>query len=102
MFKEEIQELNPGRLIDTRKICPYLYNYCLKNECNAFVEDFDIKIITLEDKISSEDAGIPWEANLEKQGWKFKCSSTSEIGPENQDSLYFKRRDETYYGRCLI
>lgn len=102
MFKEEIQELNPGRQIVIGKICPYLRCKCITGNCNAFVEDFDIKIITLEDKISYEDAGIPWEDNLKKQGWKFKYSSTSEIGPDNQDSLYFKRRDETYYGRCLI
>ena len=59
MFKEEIQELNPGRQIVIGKICPYLRCKCITGNCNAFVEDFDIKIITLEDKISYEDAGIP-------------------------------------------
>ena len=104
LFRDEIKKLNPGRQIVIEKICPYLKSKCITSNCNAFAEDFDIKIVTLEDKISyeDEDADIPWEANLDKQGWKLKCSSTSEIGPDNQDSLYIKRRDEHYYGRCLI
>lgn len=102
LFEEEIKKLNPGREIVVNKICPYIKAKCLQNDCNAFTEDFDIKIVTLEDKISYEDANIPWEANLKKQGWTFKLGNTSEIGPDNQDSLYFKRRDGIYYGRCLI
>ena len=104
LFRDEIKKLNPGRQIVIEKICPYLKSKCITSNCNAFAEDFDIKIVTLEDKISyeDEDADIPWEANLDKQGWKLKCSSTSEIGPDNQDSLYIKRRDEHYYGICLI
>ena len=102
LFRDEIKKLNPGRQIVIEKICPYLRSKCIASSCNAFAEDFDIKIVTLEDKISYEDADIPWEANLKKQGWKFKLESTSGIGPDNQDSLYFKRRDEHYYGRCLI
>lgn len=102
LFRDEIKKLNPGRQIVIEKICPYLKSKCITDNCNAFAEDFDIKIITLEDKISYQDADIQWEANLKKQGWKFKLESTSGIGPDNQDSLYFKRRDEHYYGRCLI
>lgn len=102
LFRDEIKILNPGRQIVIEKICPYLRSKCITGNCNAFAEDFDIKIVTLEDKISYEDVDIPWEANLKKQGWKFKLESTSVNGPDNQDSLYFKRREETYYGRCLI
>lgn len=102
MFEKEINKLNPGRQIVIEKICPHLKSKCIKSLCNAFEEDFDIKIVTLEDKIRYEDIEVDWEANLEKQGWKFNCGSTSEIGPDNQDSLYFKRRDQVYYGRCLI
>ena len=96
LFRDEIKKLNPGRQIVIEKICPYLRSKCIASSCNAFAEYFDIKIVTL------EDADIPWEANLKKQGWKFKLESTSGIGPDNQDSLYFKRRDEHYYGICLI
>lgn len=102
LFEEEINKLNPGRKIRVDLICPYIKAKCLQSDCNAFAEHFKTKIVTLEDKISYQDADIPWEVNLEKQGWKLQCGSTSEIGPDNQDSLYFKRQDEIYYGRCLI
>ena len=102
MFEKEIKELNPGRQIVINKVCPYLKSKCIGDSCNAFAEDFDINIVTLEDKIKYEDIEVDWEANLKRQGWKFRAGSASELGPDNQDSLYFKRREETYYGRCLI
>lgn len=102
MFREEIKELNAGRKIIVDKFCPYIKARCLGDSCNAYAEHFETRIITLEDKIMYENADIPWEDNLDKQGWKLKCGSTSEIGPDNQDSLYIKRQDEIFYGRCLI
>ena len=102
LFEEEINELNPGRKIKVDKICPYIKDKCIKSLCNAYAEHFETRIITLEDKIMYQNADISWETNLDKEGWKFNCGSTSEIGPDNQDSLYFKRQDEISYGRCLI
>ena len=102
MFEKEIKELNPGRQIVIEKICPFIKDKCMQGLCNAFAEDFEVKIVTLEDKIKYENLEVDWKANLKSQGWKFRCESTSGIGADNQDSLYFKRREETYYGRCLI
>ena len=102
LFRDEIKELNAGRKIIVNKICPYIKDKCIKSLCNAYSQYFETKIITLEDKIMYQNADIPWEDNLDKQGWKLKCSSTSEIGADNQDSLYIKRQDKIFYGRCLI
>jgi hypothetical protein len=102
MFKEEIQELNLGRLIDTSKVCAYLYNNCLKQQCNAYAEHFETKIITLEDKISFQNSDINWEHELIKDGWVFKSVSKSCCGPDNQDSLYIKKSEILNLGCCLI
>ena len=102
MFKEEIQEVNSGRLIDTNKICPYIKDKCLKNLCNAYAKHYETKIVTLQDKISYEDADIPWEYNLISNGWIFESSSKSCCGPDNQDSFYIKKSEILNLGRCLI
>jgi hypothetical protein len=102
MFKEEIQELNPGRKIVLYKICPYIKDICMKGRCNAYAEHFETNIVTLEDKIAHQDIEFDWELDLKERGWKFNCGSKSNIGPDNQDSLYFKKQDEIKYGRCLI
>lgn len=102
MFEEEIRELNPGRLIHTNKICPHLYDYCLKESCNAYVNHYEIKIVTLEDKIRFENSDIDWEYELIKDGWDFKSGSTSDCGPANQDSLYVKKSEISNSGRCLL
>lgn len=105
LFEKEIQELNPGRKIVVDKICPHIKAKCLRDECNAYAEHFVtkvIKVITLGDESMYLNADIAWEDSLKKQGWEFKCSATSTIGPHNLDSLYFKRQDEIFYGRCLI
>lgn len=102
LFEEEIKKLNPGREIVVNKICPYIKAKCLQYKCNAYAEHFKTKVITLEDKIMYQSAGIVWEDSLKKQGWEFKCGTNSMVGPYNMDSLYFKRQDEIFYGRCLI
>ena len=102
MFKEEIQELNPGRLIDTNKMCPYIKAKCVMGKCNAYVEHFETNIVTLEDKIAYEDIGFDRKSDLKERGWTFNSGSNSTIGPYNQDSLYIKKQDVIKYGRCLI
>ena len=102
MFKEEIKELNPGRKIELHKICPYLKEVCIKDKCNAYVEHTETTIVTLEDKIAHENKEFDWESNLARRGWLFNCGSKSNIGPDNQNSLYIKTQDKLYYGRCLI
>lgn len=102
-FKEQIDRINPGRLIDTNKMCPYIKDKCVKDKCNAFVAHHEINIVSLEEKISDENKGIDWEKNLEIDNWKKHAISKSAIGPDDQDTLYVRvRNSEIGQGRCVI
>ena len=102
-FKEQIDRINPGRLIDVKKICPYLNQVCIRDRCNAFAAHHEINIVTLEEKIHDQNKGIDWEKNLEIDNWKKYAISRSAVGPDDQDTLYIRARDiETGQGRCLI
>ena len=102
-FKKQIKRINPGRLIDVKKICPYLNQVCIRDRCNAFVVHHEINIVTLEEKIQDESKGIDWEKILEINNWKKHAISRSAVGPDDQDTLYIRARGpETGQGRCVI
>lgn len=102
-FKEQIDRINPGRLINVKKICPYLNQVCIRDRCNAFVVHHEINIVTLEEKIQDESKGIDWEKILEINNWKKHAISRSAVGPDDQDTLYIRARGpETGQGRCII
>ena len=102
-FKEQIDRINPGRLIDVKKICPYINQVCIKDRCNAFAHHHEINIVTLEEKIQDESKGIDWERALEINDWRKHAISMSVIGPDDQDTLYIRVRSPgTGQGRCLI
>ena len=102
-FKEQIDRINPDRLIDVKKICPYLNQVCIRDRCNAFVVHHEINIVTLEEKIQDESKGIDWEKILEINNWKKHAISRSAVGPDDQDTLYIRARGpETGQGRCII
>ena len=102
-FKKQIKRINPGRLIDVKKICPYLNQVCIRDRCNAFVVHHEINIVTLEEKIQDESKGIDWEKILEINNWKKHAISRSAVGPDDQDTLYIRARGpETGQGRCII
>ena len=103
MFEEEIKRINPVRLIDTRKICPQIYDYCIKDKCNAFSLHYDIKIVTLEEKIAYQNKNYDWGKEISINNWVSYSESRSATGPDDQDTLFIKKRDiETGAGRCLI
>ena len=102
-FKKQIKRINPGRLIDVKKICPYINQLCIRDRCNAFVVHHEINIVTLEEKIQDESKGIDWEKILEINNWKKHAISRSAVGPDDQDTLYIRARGpETGQGRCII
>lgn len=102
-FKKQIKRINPGRLIDVKKICPYLNQVCIRDRCNAFAAHHEINIVTLEEKIQDESKGIDWEKILEINNWKKHAISRSAVGPDDQDTLYIRARGpETGQGRCVI
>ena len=102
-FKEQIDRINPGRLINVKKIYPYINQVCIRDRCNAFVAHHEINIVTLEEKIQDESKGIDWEKILEINNWKKHAISRSAVGPDDQDTLYIRARGpETGQGRCVI
>lgn len=102
-FKKQIKRINPGRLIDVKKICPYLNQVCIRDRCNAFAAHHEINIVSLEEKIQDESKGIDWEKILEINNWKKHAISRSAVGPDDQDTLYIRARGpETGQGRCVI
>ena len=102
-FKEQIDRINPGRLIDVKKICPYINQLCIRDRCNAFVVHHEINIVIFEEKIQDESKGIDWEKILEINNWKKHAISRSAVGPDDQDTLYIRARGpETGQGRCII
>lgn len=101
-FKKQIKRINPGRLIDVKKICPYLNQVCIRDRCNAFAAHHEINIVSLEEKIQDESKGIDWEKILEINNWKKHTISRSAVGPDDQDTLYIRARSETGQGRCVI
>ena len=102
-FKKQIKRINPGRLINVKKICPYINQLCIRDRCNAFAAHHEINIVTLEEKIQDESKGIDWEQILEINNWKKHAVSRSAVGPDDQDTLYIRARGpETGQGRCVI
>lgn len=103
-FKKQIKKVNPGRLIDVRKICPHLKTECIKTNCNAFAFHNEINIVSLEEKIQEEKNGHDWEKILKINDWKLHAISKSTIGPDEQDSLYIRVVDpeKTGQGRCKL
>ena len=102
-FKKQIKRINPGRLINVKKICPYINQLCIRDRCNAFAAHHEINIVTLEEKIQDESKGIDWEKILEINNWKKHAISRSAVGPDDQDTLYIRARGpETGQGRCII
>ena len=95
--KKKIAEINPGRLIQTTKICPHLNQVCIKDRCNAFEPHFNIRTVTLEEKIENENI----HNDLVNNGWYLETSTSSSIGPDNQDSLY-SRQEQSTWARCLV
>ncbi len=103
LFKKQIKRINPGRLINVKKICPYINQLCIRDRCNAFAAHHEINIVTLEEKIQDESKGIDWEQILEINNWKKHAVSRSAVGPDDQDTLYIRARGpETDQGRCII
>ena len=102
-FKKQIKRINPGRLINVKKICPYINQLCIRDRCNAFAAHHEINIVTLEEKIHDQNKGIDWEKILEINNWKKYAISRSAVGPDDQDTLYIRARGpETGQGRCII
>ena len=102
-FKKQIKRVNPGRLIDTRKICPHIGIACIKDKCNAFSLHHEINIVSLEEKIANQNNGRDWEKELLIDNWVRYSISRSATGPDDQDTLFIRNRDiETGAGRCLI
>ena len=88
-------------MIDTRKICPHTYDYCIKDKCNAFSLHYRTKIVTLQEKIVYQNYDYDWEKELSINNWVRYYGCISAIRPDDQDTLFINDRDfDTNVGRC--
>ena len=70
--KKILKRINPGRLIDTTKTCPLIKDQCIKSRCNAYQRNMDINYVSQSeiDKYIEDGHNTDWKENIEKDGWK--------------------------------
>ena len=110
---KRIKKINPGILIDTRKICPLLGKQCIGDECLSFSPNFGINIVSWEEslkmkqKASEEEYGSigdeAWMEKLAKDGWELNSKIVTPRHCLLDETTYIfscKPQNNTF-GRCI-
>lgn len=110
-INERIKKINPGILIDTRKICPLLGKQCIGNECLSFNPNFGINVVSLEESLKLKQEAFnkgnieedSWINNLLKEDWELNSTIvTPKHGSLDETTYIFSRKPEdNTFGRCI-
>lgn len=112
-INKAIKKINPGILIDTRKICPLLGRQCIGDECLSFSPNFGINIISWEESLAikriflenadNADNAENWMEELFDDNWELNSEIvTPRLNSLDETTYIFtsKPLDNTF-GRCI-
>ena len=105
-----INKINPGILIDTRKICPLLGKHCIGNDCLSFSPNFGINVVSWEESLKIKqkflenvDNDKDWMGELFDDDWELNSVITiPRICSLDETTYIFSRKPEdNTFGRCI-
>lgn len=105
-----INKINPGILIDARKICPLLGKHCIGDECLSFSQNFEINVVSWEESLKikqkfleNADEEENWMEELFEDNWKLNSTIVTPRHSSIDETTYIFYRiplDNTF-GRCI-
>ena len=105
-----INKINPGILIDTRKICPLLGRQCIGNNCLSFSPNFGINVISWEESLKikqkfleNADNDENWMEELFDDDWELNSKIITPRHNTLDETTYIfscKPLNNTF-GRCI-
>lgn len=109
-INKAINKINPGILIDTRKICPLLGKQCIGNDCLSFSPNFGINIISWEESLKIKQKFLEnadnvenWMEELFDDNWELNSEIITPRLNSLDETTYifsYKPLDNTF-GRCI-